>query len=369
MNKLPKIQVFFFRLAVVLAFGLVIFCALRLPKLYEDYVFEDRTLNVYTFAEMIPSDTVRAFEQRYKVKVNLRYFEHNEDLLAKFKITRGLGYDVVTASDFAVDLLKNDGLLHRLDYQQLSEAIHLNKRLLGHDFDHNNEYSLPIGWVPYGIVFHKNLFVSLPDEISLKVLFEDPSLSGLATRPYRICMPDDYREAILIAALYTTGKVMYFSDEELLKIQAVLIRQKSHVESYLNRDLQYFFLANIVQLAFCSSAYVKKLLHSSDEFVFKIPIEGSLFSIENIAITASSKKVDLAHQFINFILSPENGVLMHQLYGYNPANNNAYAHIDEKFLKNLDLFPNDQVFSRLHLIHNVIQLKKFEEVWLHVKAS
>ena len=88
--------------------------------------------------------------------------------------------------------------------------------------------------------------------------------------------------------------------------------------------------------------------------------------IENVAIPAKTKKTDMVHKFIDFLISKKIASLHANLYGTNPSNVSA---IDEKRLENSNFFPKDEMFDKLHLINNEISLDKIDSIWLGVRFS
>ena len=100
-----------------------------------------------------------------------------------------------------------------------------------------------------------------------------------------------------------------------------------------------------------------------------LPEEGSMYSIENLAISRSCKQVDVAHKFINFMLSQQEQARMSNHCGMHPSNKTAYSLLLPEIINNKHTFPNDEMFAKLHLLSNDVPLKAFEEVWLAVKSS
>lgn len=358
------------RKSIITAFYLALLAAFLYVSLVKDYFFPAQELYVYTFVDMLHPKSIAAFEQAHNVKVVLRYFESNEELLAKFMINRGVGYDVIITSDYMVEFLSKDNLLHKLDHAQLPVRHELDERLLGKYYDVENEFSLPFSWIPYGIIFHKGLFAQQPETISLSLLFDDPKTRSQGVlKPYRICMADDSREAISLASLYLFGDVAFWTEERLRKIEALLINQKRWVESYVNQDLAYPLFSGLIKVAMAPLFAAYKVLKTSQDFSFMLPEEGSVYSIENLAISRSCKRVDLAHKFINFMLSRQEAARMSNRCGMHPSNKTAYTLLRPNIVNNKHTFPDNETFAKLHLLSNDVPLKAFEEVWLAVKSS
>ncbi len=352
----------------IIIFYLMLFGFLFYAPKFSNFLFsEQRTLNVFTFSEFFTSESIRRFERMYNVNVNVNYYDTNDELFSKFKITGGKGYDIAIPSDYMVEKLCREGLLAPLEHEKLPVFADIDEKLLNQYFDKDNCYSIPIHWVIYGILYKKSIFTKEMSEMHLKYLFETPQVDHVIARSYKIAMFDDAIEAVFLASLYLYGTLYVFDDLGLQAIQETLIQQKKMVASYLGHDIRNFLFTDLFQFAMTSSMNARRLMDETDDFDFKVPCEGSLYVIENIAIPAVSNNKEMAYKFINFMLSEEIEVQRMQCFGANPSNKHAYKNISKKYLENKNFFPDEETFSRLHLTHNQLPLKKFEDIWLKVK--
>jgi len=369
-------------LKFAIAFGFFTLFAgvLYLPRILD--VFGSQTsLNIYTFTEMLSPEVAQRFEDETGVAVNIKFFQTNEELYAKLRVNLGEGYDIIVASEYMIETMKNEGILQKLDHSKLAILQELDPKLLNQPFDPGNQYSLPLEWHTYGIVYDKALINSSKtstntntiDEISFDLLFKDPRellQLGLVKNLYKICMVDDGKEALMLALLYLFGGQKPMNEEAFVRVEQLLIQQKEWVEAYTSSSLQYFLFTDIVPVAVTSSSYMKKILEETDRFGFKIPKEGGILVLENYAIPISCKKVDLVHQFFNFVLSQENVEFNSDKYGYNPTNKKAYAAVPERFLNDVNIFPDEKTFERLHILRQEYPpKKKIENTWLGVKFA
>ncbi len=358
------------RIGIVAAYLSIIAVCLYTPIVYYLFSSNQRVLNIYTFTNNFKAELIQEFERFHNVRVNIRYFDSNEELLAKFKINGGDGYDIVTPSDYMVELLRDDGLLYKFDKAKLPIFAEIDPRLMRLYFDPNNDYSIPLMWFPYGIIYAKDIFDNSPDSVSYSLLFEDPKKQvNSVMRTYRTCMGDDYRESIVFASLYLYGEYDAARVDRLPAIKALLVQQKQWVESYANQDLCYYLSADTVKVAVAPAVFVRKLMEQSEKFEFKIPQEGGLLVVESMVIPRQARNIELAYAFINFILGKEQAFQNSDFYGFNPTNKEAYQFINKRFLENENFFPNDEQFKKLSILHNKIPVHEYEELWLAVKSD
>lgn len=356
------------KIVIIAVYLAVIACFLYSPRIFE-YFSDEQSINVYTFTEFISPEAIKEFERDTGIKVRLQYFEFNEELFAKFKINHGEGYDLITPSDYMVEMMRKDGMLQEIDHSKLSNFKEIDSRLLGKYFDSENKFSIPICWLVYGIVYDNDIVGTNFKQTSLGMLFKDPwdfVISDVVNKHYRVCMAQDPRDMVYLAAIYLYGRTKNITDAELSQIQDLLSKQKNWVESYTDVGIPYFLTGGIASVALISSHRMKKLQEISNKFVFQIPSDGSIMVIENVAIPVKTKKADLVHKFINFLISKKIAALHATLYGTNPSNISVF---NEKVSESSNFFPKDEMFDKLHLINNEISLDRVDSIWLGVRFS
>ncbi len=363
----PKLVIALFYLSLLATF-------LYLPRIFNYFNDEQEvTLNIYSFVELISPDALSKFHDETGINASITYFDSNEELYTKLRITGGEGYDLLVVSDYMVELLHNEGLLHQIEHSKLVNFKNLDSRLKGRFFDPKNQYSLPYVWMTYGFLFDKNLLESNQKPLSLSFIFNSPeqqwSIKNTLSKNRKLCMTNDAREAVCLAAIYLFGRVTNLTKDEYLQIKQLLIKQKKWVENYTNEGLQYLLIGNIVPAAYGPSMFIRNALAFFDQFDFIIPEEGSILSIENLVIPRASKKQDLVYKLINFLTIPDIALISSNAYGYNPTNIKAYEKIDSKIYLNKNYFPEGKQFDRLHLIHNNLSLEQIEDIWLAVKSA
>jgi len=358
------------RLFIVAFYVAVLLAFLYSPRVFDYFITDEKSITVYTFTEFISPDSLREFEAKTGIKVRLQYFESNEELYAKFKINQGEGYDLITPSDYMVEIMYKNNMLKSIDQAKLSNFKELDPHLLNKFFDPGNKYSIPVCWLVYGLAYNSSIIGPKFTGANLELLFKDPkrlALDGIVTQPYKICMLQDSREMVYLAAIYLFGRTSELAEEELVQIQDLLSKQKNWVESYTTVGVPYFLMGNIASVAVITSHQVKKMLEITDKFIFEVPTEGSILAIENLAIPGKTKKADLVHKFIDFLISEKVSSMHASMYGTNPSNQKAYVSIDKKFTQNPNFFPTDKIFDKLHLVRNEMPLERVDSIWLAVR--
>jgi len=369
MNNKKLVGAFLTKITIFLAYTLLLASFLYAPRAYEFFSTPERSLNLYTFRSTICSEVIREFEQKTGIVVRVSYYDTNEELLAKFKVNRGKGYDLIFPSDYMVELLREDDLLQPIDHKKIANVSQLDSRLLRRYFDPENHYSLPIAWSVYGIGFDRNV-IDLDAKYGWRSIFEP------GDKKQKISMINDAREALFLGAIYLFGKVDDLVDSQINQVQELLVKQKEFIEAYTESGAKFLLSSKIVPVAVMPASRAKELIdehvrdeHDLDRYGFILPAQGSLLDIINVAIPAVSKKSALAHKLINFLLSKHVGARTFKILSSNPANRESYKMIDKKYRDDRSFFPDDKAFKKLHSIHNRIPMTRIEKLWFSVKSA
>lgn len=316
-------------------------------------------LNVYNWGDYIDPTILSDFEKEYDCKIIYDSYPSNEDLYAKMK-TNTTDYDVVIPSDYLIGRLINEDMLQKLDKSRIEGFKNIDPNFLNLEFDKNNEYSVPYFWGTVGIVYDTN------------VIKEDiDSWAALWDEKYKkkFTMIDSQRDSIMIALKYL-GYSMNTTDEaELEEAKQKLIEQKPLVLAYVGDKVQDMLLAGEVPMAVVWSGDASWLIQQYPNMKYILPKEGTNIWYDNMVIPKSSKNVDLAHKFIDFLCRPEISKRNSEYVGYSTANKKAMELLDQS------LFPSDHGYPPAEKIkdyeifrHPGELLKIYDRIWTELKA-
>lgn len=251
---------------------------------------EEKSLDFFCWGDTIELEAIEEFKLQTGISVHLHPFTSNEELIIKLKKSSQQDFDLICCSDYAIRILKEGGYLAPLDLSKIPNLRFVDPVLLSLPFDPQNRFSIPIEWEAY-------LFVSFKDrEYRLMDLFE-PSPEK------RIAMTSDPIEAITWASYALFGPKTFLTSQELLQIQALLVKQKESVEAYVDHRASYLIETEQANFSFIRSGFAYRLHHPS--VYLSLPKDFHFINIENVAICNSSSKKELAYLLINFLLSKE----------------------------------------------------------------
>lgn len=348
------------RFFIVVGWCLVIGSVLYIPSLFKNF-YAQKSINLFAWPQLIDSATLQAFEVETGIKVNVTYFEANEELFVKMNATKGQGYDLIMPSDYMVHTLLKEGLLQKIDRSKLAFYNEINPVLLGHYFDRNNEYSIPFLWGVYGLGINKKFFNNSVPIPSWDLVFTD------ICAPHKIGMVDDAREAIMIAAQYLFKSFDTLNTEQMAAIKKLLIEQKQRVAMYTDLRSDYLLLAGQCPAAVALSTEVWKAMRVNPAIDFIIPEEGGFMAIDNIAIPVSSKNTELAYQLINYLYRHDVLKYLIEKYAFfSPINTVEVEGLaDHRRLP----IPRASQIKKLDFFRTVFNEKQLNEVWVSVKAQ
>ncbi len=350
------------RSVIILFWVVLIFCVLYWPK-WKVIKYEENTINVFVWGDILESSVVADFEKETGIKINFSYYSSNEELLVKLKATKGEGYDLIIPSDYAVNILIKEGLLKKLDKDKFAYWQSINPALLGHYFDPENTYSIPFEWELFGFGIDKDYFAAHPTPPSWKMIF-DPN-----TVHYKITMNNDPIEAVQFAAFYLYGDVDQLTPDQVQEVKQTLIRQRPWVAAYASFRGDYFLATKNVAVVIASTSYIWRTKRMFDFVGFVVPKEGSFITIENICIPKPSQKEDLVFRFINYLCSPKSVATHFKTYALFPSTLHALdiLEIDPQASSIMRSTPED--FKNYHFIHNILPQEETLDTWVEVKTE
>ncbi len=356
-TKTEKILIAFFY------FILITIC-LMLPYFAE----RKQGLTIYTYADMVPKEVFHDFEKKTGIPVYVKFFSSNEEMFAKLKIDKGSGYDLITPTDYMVEILHQEGLLQELELKKIPVFSQLDSRVLGKYFDPENRYSLPIAWIAYGVGFNKRFFGNQLKENSWKMIFNVPN-NKKKLPWYYISMIDDGREAFFLALLYLYGNKKVLTEDEVDTVTKLLVRQWNWVENYTNSNQPFYLQSGLVPFVVVQSDLMWRILQDNDQFGFSIPQEGSIMTIESLVIPKTCSNRDAAHQLINHILSADSLLKTTLMYGYSPSNKKSIQQLKKIAPTHIACSMTDEQFKQMHVLDNEMSIEMYSEIWLKVKST
>ncbi len=325
-----------------LAFGI---CA---DSPYSDSVdwnkFRDQgvEINVYNWGEYISVDegeegdfdTIAEFEKLTGINVNYTTFASNEELYAKLK-SGGFTYDVIIPSDYMAGRLINEGMVQKLNFDNIPNIEWIDNKFLGAAFDPQNEYTVPYTWGYVGIIYNKTLVDPEDDVNTWDILWDEKYAKN-------ILMFNNSRDAFAIAQ-FKNGFSVNTADERELEIAADTLReQKPLVQSYVMDEIFDKMGGGEAALAPYYAGDAVTMMADNPDLGFAIPREGYNYFIDSMCIPTTATHKEAAEMFINFMCETEVALRNIEYICYSTPHTGALEALPEEVRNNPIFYPSDE---------------------------
>jgi spermidine/putrescine transport system permease protein len=319
----------------------------------------DRVLNVYIWSGYLPPETVKAFEARHGVRVNVDLYDSLEALLAKLQAGNA-SYDVVCPSSYAVEILLAQGLLRPLDRSALPHLANVDPAWLDRDFDPGNRHTVPYFIGTCGIGYRRS---RVGDVDSWAALW-DARWKG------RVLMLDDPRET-LGAALRLLGHGVNTTDEAVLReARRLLVAQKPLVRAYDSANFEDALLAGDVWLAQGWNGEFARVMDLDPDIAYVVPREGSTTFLDSLAIPVGAPHPALAHAFLDFAMEAEVAAGICRSMRYTTPNRAAMGLLPPAIRHHPAIFPPPEVLARVELLRDIGPATVlYDRFWTEVKTA
>ena len=343
---------------IVVCFWLIIIIAFLYAGQFISLFTQKKSINVLVWGQVLDKEFLYDFEKETGIHVNMSYFENNEELFVKLQSSHDHDYDLIMPSDWAVQLMIEKGLIKKLDHSKIHIFDNIYPALRNLYFDPHNEYALPYYWTLFGpaidVRYWKN---NVP--ATWGIIFDERIM------PKRMCVVEDIRELICIAALYLFGHYEQLNELEVEQVKALLLKQKSHVEIYTDSRPEYILASGSVPVAISWFGDFLKMMRQFDYLQFIIPKEGFFGEVDSFVIPSTSKKDELIYPFINYLFSKTIVKKYVDKFDFFPAVQ-VDVEYDERFAGLTE--PTPELFSHMHFFKNVVSKEVMNNILIALKS-
>lgn len=337
--------------SLVLTFGLFAGCQKS----------DKKTINVLNYGENIADGIIDEFEDKYNVKVNYKTFDDMETMYIEVASGK-TNWDAVLVADYMADRMIQEGLLQKIDKDNIPNLEEMNESDMGKPYDPNNDYTVPYMNGTIGIIYNKDLVDDTVD--SWDIMWNEKYKK-------QIFVLDAQRDAIGMA-LKKLGYSLNTTDEkELEEAKNLLIEQKPLVLKYGADEVKDLMTSGEAAIAMIWSGEGLTLADENENLEYVIPKEGANYWLDSWAIPANANDKETAEEFINFVSSKDNAYKIAEEIGYTTPNKLAMEEQPEEVRNNEGAYMPEEVMERCEIYKYLPQekLRLYEEVWSAVKAA
>lgn len=320
-------------------------------------------LRVVTFEGYAEPIWIKPFEEKFDAEVKTIYIGSNDEYMAKLAADGGKGeFDVVLIVSSLSQPAINAGFVEPLDLAKLpnlNEQFDSLKNLAFNQKD-GQTYGVCIFWGTAPMAINTTV---VPPDSGYGVIF-DPKYAG------KIAMWDDISSIADVAVYLGYDNVWDLSDEQLEEVKKVMIAQKPLLRKYWTRAGELIELFQTGEIVAANAwNYIINTLQQQNFPVGEILNDPPVSWIDNYFIAKGSPNVDLAHEFINYIISAEVQAKIAETTGYTVCNPASKPFMDPKVWDNLYMEEADQILSNSIMWEEIPRRDKYNQIWNEIKSA
>ena len=318
------------------------------------------TLNVLNWGDYIDPQLLRQFEDETGIAVKYTTMTSNEEMLVKLASADNI-YDVCFPSDYLIEKLVADDLLHPINKANIPNLSNIDSRFLNLSFDPDNTYSVPYMWGTVGILYNKTM---VSDPVDSWNILWDAKYAG------QILMYDSMRDTIGSTLKKLGYDINTRNEADILAAQEALIAQKPLVRAYLTDDIKMELINGSAAMGVVYSGDAVYCISENADLAYAVPKEGSNVWFDNIIIPKTSKHTTEAEQFINFLCDAKVAAQNSDYIGFSTPNAEALKLMDPSYAADPTYNPPQDVLDRCQIFQDLGDfVKAFSDAWTKVKAA
>ncbi len=308
---------------------------------YDRLKDEGITINVANWGEYMSIDEADmidvndAFTQLTGIEVNYQTYASNETLYSKLN-SGGAAYDIVIPSDYMISKMIKEGMLQKINYENVPNLANIMPTFLNPDYDPENEYTVPYLWGMVCIIYNTTM---VDEEIT--------SWSALFDEKYEnnILMFNNPRDAFGIALTYLGYSQNTENPQELEAALNLLIEQKSIVQGYVMDEIFDKMQGGSAAVAPYYAGDAVTMIADNPDLTYCIPAEGTNQFVDAMCIPVSAENKEAAEIYINFLCEAEIALANCEYTGYSTPNQAAYDLLDEETKNNPLCYPSQEYLT------------------------
>jgi len=339
-----------------------------------------RVLNVYNWSDYVDPAVLEEFKTKTGIKLNYDTFDSNDMLQTRLLAGRS-GYDVVAPTGYFLERQIKAGIFQRLDKSKLPNLVHLwpevSQRLA--KYDPGNRFAVNYMWGTTGIGYNvgkaRELLGPNARIDSWDAVFKPEQLARFKNCGIHML---DSSDDILPAALHHLGLDPNSTREADLQKAAALMTairplvRKFHSSEYLNA-LAGGEICFVVGFSGDVKQAQKRAAEANRgvEIAYVIPNEGAQLWFDNLAIPRDAKNVAEAHEFINFLQTPEIAARNSNFISYANGNLASQKFINKEVLEDRMVYPDAAMMKRLYTVnaHDEATTRLLNRLWTRIKTG
>jgi len=325
---------------------------------------DQEVLNVFNWGEYIDHEVLDMFGEEFNVRVNYDTFDSNETMYQRLKAGT-TNYDVVIPSDYKIERMIGEGMVQQLNFDKIPNLQYVDPEFQNLVFDPENLYSIPYFWGTVGILYDTTVVTEPVD--SWSILWNENYVNN-------VYMYDSQRDSLMVA-LKLLGYSLNTRDvNELEAARELLLDQRDLTNPvYVTDTVINSMIAGNSALAVVYSGDAAYIMDENPNMNFALPKEGTNLWVDAMVIPTDAGNVDLAHEFINFMMRPDIAQMNTEYVMYSTPNIKALEAIqNEEWTQNVAYNPSKQILDEINLEMYRDPgdfLNEYDKIWTEILAE
>lgn len=319
-------------------------------------------ISFLNYGENIDKETLKEFEKKYGIKVNVETFDDMETMYQKIS-KGGVKYDVILVSDALMPRMIEKGLIQELNKDNIPNISQMDKDYLNLQIDPGNKYSVPYMFGTVGLIYNKEVVKEKVD--SWDILWDEKYKD-------KVFMFDTYRDT-MGAALKKLGYSLNSKNpKEIEEAKELLIKQRETVNPIYGVDNGTTMIpAGESDINMIWSGEGLNLQDENPNLVYVVPKEGANFWIDSLCIPKNAENVEGAEKFINFVSDKESALRIADEIGYTTPNKEARLAQPDNVKNNPNAYMPKEIMDRCEIYEDFpMDVKKiYDNAWINIKSD
>ncbi|MDE5868394.1 MAG: extracellular solute-binding protein [Anaeroplasmataceae bacterium] len=294
-------------------------------------------LLILNWGDYMSRDLIESFEKEYNVKVTEVTVESNEQMYQNI-LNQSAEYDLVIPSDYMLDQMMQDGLILELDKSKLSNyeedmfVDELSILMQGSDCNGYKDYYIPYFWGSLGLMYSKRKpgVEEAVLENGFDVLFNQSLLPAGST----VGMYNVSRDALAACELYLGYSLNTTNQDEIDECLNLL--KNTHFDYWQTDELKKEVSQGNLDVALVYSGDFFDAFYADldaeqydqlEKYSIYAPKKHNNVFFDGMAIPNTSTNIDLAYQFIDYLLDHEHSYENAEYVGYCPTLKSVYEEV------------------------------------------
>ena len=322
----------------------------------------DVELTVFNWYDYIDPAVIELFEKETGIKVKYVNFTTNEEMYTKIEAGAGT-YDVLFPSEYMIERLIANDMVAELDMAAMPNTKNILARLQNPSYDPEGKFSVPYMWGTLGILYNTEM---VDGEITgWSALFDEKNAG-------KVIMMNSMRDTVGLALKHLGYSLNTRNADELNAAKEILVKQKQNkIEAgYLLDETKDKMVGNEAAIAVIYSGDAQYAIEKNEKLKYIVPEEGSNIWVDGMVVPKTSKHVEEAQKFIDFMCRPEIAQMNFEYIYYCSPIQQVVDGLSEEDAAMMTINPSEDVMSRCEFFNDVSDcMSLYESVWMEVRLA